>query len=104
MFMCTYMWVHSYSDEHIASTVKTADRRRSQHLTQYHNTHTHTHTERERENDESKLDGLLKEVAETEIPLDAPQPPPDEPDQDDSNRDNHMLPMVREEKRVSQVL
>ena len=33
------MGVHSYLDEHIASTVKTADRRRSQPLTQYHNTH-----------------------------------------------------------------
>ena len=45
--------------------------------------------------DEGKLEGLLKEVAETEVPADAPQPPPEEPDQDDGNGDDQMLPSQR---------
>lgn len=64
----------------------------------YTNTHSHfahTHTHMLTQNDESKLDDLLKEVAETEVPLDAPQPPPDEPDQEDGNGDDHMLPSQR---------
>ena len=56
------MGVHSYSDEHIASTVKTADRRRSQHLTQYHNTHTHTYTT-------ETIVGVNKYKLEKEVPV-----------------------------------
>ena len=34
-------------------------------------------------------------MAETEVPPDAPQPPPDEPDEVDSNGDEHLLPSQR---------
>ena len=57
--------------------------------------HTHTHSVTHTQNDEGKLEDLLKEVAETEVPPDAPQPPPDQPDEEDGNGDDEMLPSQR---------
>lgn len=48
------------------------------------------------QHDEAKLDALLKEVAENEVPPGAPQPPPDTPDQNDGNEDDQMLPSQRD--------
>ena len=58
-------------------------------------THTTHHVAHSTQHEENKLDGFLKEVAETEVPSDAPQPPPEDQDQSDGNEDEHMLPSQR---------
>ncbi len=46
------------------------------------------------QHEDGKLEDLLKEVAETEVPADAPAPPPDEPDELETEEE--LLPSQRE--------